>query len=337
MPRLSFDDYLDEESIRLGSRQQPAQKSASASARKKAIRNVHAVLDEEAQKGILNDLGAAEVFTPSLGASRHEREWIFTYLGPFYDNQVLVDVLRRVKGGKEANVYVCSAHPSTGLDLLAAKIYRPRMFRNLRNDARYRYGRAVLDEDGKGVHNEHVLHAIAKGSSYGKELRQVSWMQHEFTTIELLHGAGLPVPKPVTMGENTILMEYIGGLDLPAPALNEVALPRNAAKRIFDTLIAAIEGMLSCGRIHADLSAYNVLIWEDKPVIIDFPQAVDPRTNPDSWPIFYRDVERICDYFKKYAIRVSPVDIASAIWKRQKNQKYQPEYPIPPEPDEDQD
>jgi catechol 2,3-dioxygenase-like lactoylglutathione lyase family enzyme len=45
----------------------------------------------------------------------------------------ILDVLRRVKGGKEANVYCCRTHPSTGVDLLAAKLYRPRMFRNLRS------------------------------------------------------------------------------------------------------------------------------------------------------------------------------------------------------------
>ena len=100
---------------------------------------------------------ADQAFNPTLGSSRHEREWIFTYLGQLYNAEFITDVLRRVKGGKEANVYCCTSRTAQGEELLAAKLYRPRMFRNLRNDARYRQGRAVLDERGKMVRDERLL------------------------------------------------------------------------------------------------------------------------------------------------------------------------------------
>src|SRR5437868_14972029 len=61
-----------------------------------------------------------EGFNPSFHSSRHEREWILTYLGGFYEDQVITDVLRLVKGGKEANVYGCAAHPHTGPKLMGA-------------------------------------------------------------------------------------------------------------------------------------------------------------------------------------------------------------------------
>ena len=330
MPRLNIIKSIDEEFELIEDHRaagNPQMKSATASADKKVVRSAHAVLHEEAQKVGLDKLGAGEAFSPSLGVSRHEREWLFTYLGPFYENQVLVDVLRRVKGGKEANVYVCSAHPSLDLDLLAAKLYRPRHFRNLRNDSRYRAGRSILDERGKTVHKPDALHALAKGSSYGQELRQTSWLQNEYTTIQMLYAAGFPVPKPLATGENAILMEYLGDIDQPAPALNEVTLPRGEARKVFDTLIAAVEGILGQGRIHADLSAYNVLYWEDRPVIIDFPQAIDPRQNPESWFIFLRDVERLCQYFQRYGLRYDAYPLAKAIWDRQ-NRNFQPEIPL---------
>jgi RIO kinase 1 len=316
MPRISLDDYLDQDGGTPENRREKFKRTRSS----------HAILDEKAQIVGLDELGAGEAFSPSLGSSRHEREWIFTYLGPFYENQTIIDVLKRVKGGKEANVYVCKAHPSMGVDLLAAKVYRPRLFRNLRNDSRYRANRQILDERGKVVHKADDLHAMAKGTSFGQELRQTSWLQYEYTTIEILHSAGLPVPSPIASGENTILMEYFGDLNISAPALNEVSLPRQQVRKTFDTIITAIEGMLVHGRIHADLSAYNILYWQEKPVIIDFPQAVDPRQNPESWAIFYRDVERVCQYFSGYGLRYSAMELARTIWDRQ-NRNFVPEIP----------
>src|SRR5690242_12809648 len=71
------------------------------------------------------DLG----FRPSYKARREdrgERQWIIDALGDSYQDKLIDDVLRLVRGGKEATVYVCRAHPSAGVPLLAAKIYRPR-------------------------------------------------------------------------------------------------------------------------------------------------------------------------------------------------------------------
>ncbi len=279
-------------------------------------RSQHAVLDEEAKHTPLQALGADQAFNPTLGSSRHEREWIFTYLGQLYNAEYITDVLRRIKGGKEANVYVCEAHPSTGKDFLAAKLYRPRMLRNLRNDARYRANRHILDEFGKVVHDAGVLHAVRKGSSYGKEITHNSWLKHEYQTLHLLYDAGLPVPEPLISIENTILMEYIGDLVQPAPNLTETTLPHKEALRVRDLLIDTIEQMLRLGRIHADLSAYNILYWDGRPVIIDFPQAVNPNENPDAHDIFERDVVRICDHFKRYQLGLNGHKLAQEIWDR---------------------
>jgi RIO kinase 1 len=136
-------------------------------------------------------------FRPTFTGSFHEREWILNYLGPFYESHRITDVLRRVQGGKEANVYCCAAHPSTGLELVAAKVYRPRMFRNLRNDARYRAGRAVLDGDGIVVHDDRLLRAVQKKTDFGLGLAHTSWLSHEFQTLELLYDAGAAVPRPL--------------------------------------------------------------------------------------------------------------------------------------------
>jgi RIO kinase 1 len=191
------------------------------------------------------------------------------------------------------------------------------MFRNLRNDARYRDRRTVLDAQGKMVTDRGALAALAGGSSFGQKLRQISWLQHEYNSLKTLFAAGLPVPKPFGNGENTILMEYIGDLERPAPSLMETTLSSAQARRGFEILIDAVEKMLAAGFVHADLSAYNVLYWENRPVIIDFPQVIDPRQNPDGWSIFVRDVERLCQYFNRYGIRQNALSLAREIWDRQ--------------------
>jgi RIO kinase 1 len=91
-------------------------------------------------------------FVPSYAAAldplHFERQWIINSLGGFYQDNLITDVTRMVKGGKEANVYCCPANPATGVDLIAAKLYRPRMLRHLRNDAMYKEGRLLLDDNG---------------------------------------------------------------------------------------------------------------------------------------------------------------------------------------------
>jgi RIO kinase 1 len=253
-------------------------------------------------------------FSPTYEGSRHERQWIIDALGGFYEDNHITDVLRQVKGGKEATVYVCQAHPSSGVSLMAAKVYRPRMFRQLRNDALYRQGRKILDEEGKEVLDDRRIHAIVTGTRYGKELTHTSWLSHEFETMRILHEAGALVPKPYMRGSNAILMEYMGEADRPAPTLNQVRLGRVEARRLFDLLMGNVRLMLMHDRIHADLSAYNVLYWNGEVKIIDFPQAIDPATNRQAPAILGRDVLRLCQYFEAYGIDVDASNIAKDLW-----------------------
>ena len=296
-------------------------------------RSEHAVTDEALRYGGLGAVADEEAFRPTYQGSRWEREWILTYLGNFYDQHLLTDVLRRAKGGKEANVYCCQAYPAVGFPLLAAKLYRPRMLRNLRNDARYRQGRDYLDEYGKTVRDHGLLVAIHKGTSVGKEAVHTSWLEHEYRTLELLRAAGCDVPRPVAVDSNVILMEYIGEPDLPAPTLHEVRLPARQARPLFERLLENIDKMLAVGRVHGDLSAFNVLYWQGEVRIIDLPQAVDPRQNPDAWDIFTRDVTRLCQYFQRYGLGRSPAQLAAELWDRYAYPRG-PEAPLPDEEEE---
>ncbi|RPI87495.1 MAG: hypothetical protein EHM41_04745 [Chloroflexi bacterium] len=249
-------------------------------------------------------------------AARHEQQWISTALREFYADSIILDVLSMVKGGKEANVYCCQAHPNIGLDYLAAKVYRPRLLRNLKNDSLYKEGRSLIGEDGKTLRDGRSMRAVRKKTRIGEQISITSWIEHEFLAMSILFDAGGAVPRPVAQTGNAVLMEFIGENGSPAPALSEVALDREEAGPIFQKLLENVELMLAHDRIHADLSAYNVLYWEGDVTIIDFPQVVDPLYNPQGYKLLARDLERLCQYFYRYGIRKNPHQLATDMWSR---------------------
>jgi RIO kinase 1 len=257
---------------------------------------------------------SASNFKFTYKAARFEEWWLLDSLGDLYEHQWISDVLKRVKGGKEASVYMCLAGAEVTTDLVAAKVYRPRSLRNLKNDHVYRAGRADFDSEGRKITDKGMAHAIYKKTEYGRALLHQSWIAYEFTSLEKLYSAGADVPQPFTMAPNAILMSFIGDLDGCAPALSEISLDRQEAKKLFDRALTNIDTLLSCGVIHGDLSAYNILYWEGAITLIDFPQVVSPLENKNALSIFLRDVIRVCDYFSRQGVRADGCKIAADIW-----------------------
>ena len=257
-------------------------------------------------------------FNFTYHASRHERLWLVNSLGDFYEHQWLDDVLRLVKGGKEANVYQCRANASVaGLKqpLIAAKLYRPRQFRALKKDYVYRERRANLDSDGNLIGDDGRLHAIEKRTTYGLDLLQTSWIEYEFQALSVLHSAGADVPVPLERGNNVILMSFVGDEEMAAPTLNSIELHPKEARRLFERVLHNVDLMLAHNRVHADLSAYNILYWEGEITLIDFPQVIDPQVNPQAFKIFERDIIRVCEYFGRQGVKSNPRRLAADFWR----------------------
>jgi len=275
----------------------------------------HEIVAELAQTTGLEG-GFKTTYQPGL----FEEGWLLQSLRDFYNMHHISDVLARIRGGKEASVYRCQGHPSTGHDLLAAKVYRPRMFRNLRNDKMYREGRAVLSLDGQAlnqsVHGDRLQRALGKKTAYGQQVAHTSWLMYEFTTLQTLYQAGAAVPQPIAAAENAILMGYVGDESIAAPTLNAVTLEPDEARALFIEVLRNVELMLRHGLIHGDLSAYNILYWEGQITLIDFPQVVKTQGNTQASAIFQRDVERICEYFAGQGVDCDGERIARQLWKR---------------------
>jgi RIO kinase 1 len=277
---------------------------------------------KKSQQQLVAELADAEGyeggFTTTYRPSRHEEGWLLESLRSFYDRELITDVLAHVKGGKEANVYCCEADPAIGVDLLAAKVYRPLQFRAIRNDSLYRHGRDVLTSTGRAVKktDHRIMRAIGKKTRFGTQVMQTSWLMHEYKTMEQLCGAGGAVPRPIAVSDNAILMDYCGEAGWGAPTLNEVELDPNEAAPLLQDVLYNVELMLQHNLIHGDLSAYNILYWAGEITIIDFPQATNSLTNCDAYAILERDIARVCEYFARQGVQREPAAIIDDLWHR---------------------
>lgn len=114
-----------------------------------------------------------------------------------------------------------------------------------------------------------------------------------------------------------VLMEWIGdAADAPAPQLKDVELDPDQAQPLFDRLVANVELWLACHVVHADLSPYNLLYQPERLVAIDFPQAVDPRVNPNAYALLARDLDHVCRFFARYRVRADAGALAADLWDR---------------------
>ena len=95
-------------------------------------------------------------------------------------------------------------------------------------------------------------------------------------------------------------MEFIGREDEISPMFKDKK-PKDP-KKFFDEIIKNIKKLYKAGLVHADLSAFNILNFEEKPVFIDFSQCSSLR---DSRAEEYleRDVHNLCTFFKKQGVK----------------------------------
>src|SRR3977135_3388765 len=111
-------------------------------------------------------------------------------LEPFFDEGWITEVIRPVKSGKEATVYLCRAGARTGEKLVAAKVYRSLHQRGFKNAA-------VYWEGGMRAMNRRTKAAIARRSEHGRDVLFSTRISREKGTLEALHRAGANVPRPI--------------------------------------------------------------------------------------------------------------------------------------------
>ena len=228
-----------------------------------------------------------------------------------YDDQPL----GRLKSGKEAEIFLVERRYASGSRLLAHKRYRPRYpgkgqlraegFSNstsYRGDSIYRAGWFLPTRDRR---------AVMGGSRYGHELAGRLWPIQEWTMLSRAWEAGASVPYPVEQTDHGLLMEFIGDDVQAAPKLGQARLSAAQVSSAWDQLMDSLRAMTTAGLVHADLSAYNLLWWEGRLIVIDLPQAVEFTTNTDAYDLLHRDVANVGEWFNRHG-RVVDVEAVYA-------------------------
>jgi len=227
------------------------------------------------------------------------------------------EVLRPLKSGKEAAVYVVASEG----EIRCAKVYKEASKRGFHKQAQY--------SEGRKTRNSRQARAMQKNTRYGQQQQEALWQNAEVDALYRLAGAGIRVPKPHNFIEGVLLMELITDEDgNAAPRLNDLELTHEQALEFHQFLIREVVKMLCAGIIHGDLSEYNILVDGQGPVIIDLPQAVDAAANNNAARMLERDVNNLATYFGQFAPELLTTRYGKEIWKLYESGSLNPDTPL---------
>lgn len=235
--------------------------------------------------------------------------WIVTE----YDHE---DDLGVVKTGKEAQINLIERHGHDGRwCVFARKRYLPREVKNkgeLQAMGVQRASTFVHDvqyREGRQFRKSRDRRAVERMSTYGRRLLQDRWMGHEYEVMTRLWHAGAQVPFPIAYDGNVFDLEYVGDDQQAAPQLQAARLDAGQLSDALDQLMVGLHTIVREGFAHADLSAYNLLWWEETLWFIDFPQAVDIAANPQGVEFLHRDVLNVCEWFAHRGVDVDGEEV----------------------------
>ena len=220
------------------------------------------------------------------------------------DDGVIDSVVRQLKSGKEASVYVVRAHN----ELRCAKVYKDMRQRSFQ--ARVQY------QEGRKVRGSRQTRAIEKNSKFGRKEQEDAGKNTEVDALYSLDAAGVRVPKPYGFFNGVLIMELLcDEHGDSAPRLGEVDLSPETARVYHAFLIRQVVLMLCAGLIHGDLSEYNVLVTPTGPVIIDLPQAVSAAGNNAALAMLARDVNNLSATLGRFAPELLATHYAEEMWE----------------------
>ncbi len=215
-----------------------------------------------------------------------------------------------LKSGKEAEIFVVER---ASLDdvrrcLLAHKRYRPRTVQQKGELEALGFTRAStfvndhIYREGRRFRRSREQRAVERMTDHGKRILNERWTGLEHEIMTRVWQAGAPVPYPVGYSDNGMLLEYIGDDACAAPTLGQARLDKRELASALEQLVDALRTIIDVGIVHADLSAFNLLWWDGRLSVIDFPQAVDLALNPHGLDLLQRDLENVATWFGRHGV-----------------------------------
>ena len=210
----------------------------------------------------------------------------------------LDELISGIKTGKEASVFL--GKNSEGF--VAVKIYTDLRVRSFKRDASYREGRFIGDS--------RIEKAIEQGSQKGLDAHQILWVQEEFRQMQHLALHGVNVPKAIAVNGISLVMEFIGDENgNPAPRISDLKMEQEEAQEAFQQSVQNLKLIVRSGRVHGDYSTFNILWHNEKAVVIDFPQVIEFKNNPNAGAFLERDVRSLCKSFLKQDVKTDEAKV----------------------------
>lgn len=225
-------------------------------------------------------------------------DWVVT------DNGAIDTDLGILKTGKEADVFLVqrAATDGSGAQVtMAAKRYRDDQHRAFHRSAAY--------TESRRARKSRDTRAVNRKSAHGRSVRAAMWVSAEWEALKRYWSAGVPVPYPVQVDGNEILMEFIGSDGQGAPRLAQVRPSAELLEHYFVQLREAMLQLASLGWAHGDLSPFNILADGEQLVLIDLPQVVDIAANPQGMEFLLRDCTNVCSWFTGRGLEVDPQEL----------------------------
>lgn len=235
-------------------------------------------------------------------------------LQPLIDDGIIDAVMRPLKSGKEASVYVVRR----GEGVLCAKVYKDSQQRSFQKRVHY--------QEGRKTRGSRQARAMNKATKFGRVEQEAAWKSAEADALYQLVDAGVRVPIPQGYFYGVLLMELItDSSGHSAQLLGEVELTAEEARGHHAALMSDVVRMLCLGMIHGDLSEYNVLLAADGPVIIDLPQVVSAAGNNAARDLLLRDVHNIRNSLARFAPELQTTHFGEEMWALYQQGKLKPD------------
>ncbi|XP_038222273.1 serine/threonine-protein kinase RIO3 [Zerene cesonia] len=224
--------------------------------------------------------------TAEMGLDESTRLILFKLI----NNGLLEDINGVISTGKESVVLHANSDPSYP-DMVLPKECAIKVFKTTLNEFKTRDKYIEADYRFKDRFSKQNPRKIVH-----------MWAEKEMHNMMRIQKVGLNCPEMVCLKKHILVMSFIGKDNKPAPKLRDVILKPEQWESVYNEVVDAMYKLYNVGHlVHADLSEYNILWWDNKCWFIDVSQSVQPD-HPNGLEFLLRDCRNIINFFEKKGV-----------------------------------